>query len=55
MGRVGGRDFLHKLNEGTLSFADLFRQHNEYRQFFPNLVFVFPGAADNSMFATTWV
>ncbi len=38
-----GVTFLYKLNEGTLSFSDLFRQQNEYRQFFPNLVFVFLG------------
>ena len=38
-----GVTFLHKLNEGSLSLSDLFRQQNEYRQFFPNLVFVFLG------------
>lgn len=38
-----GVTFLYKLNEGTLSFSDLFHQQNEYRQFFPNLVFVFLG------------
>jgi hypothetical protein len=29
-----------KLSRGTLSLADLFAQQNEYRQFFPNLIFV---------------
>ncbi|MGZ5435488.1 MAG: hypothetical protein ACXWID_05215 [Pyrinomonadaceae bacterium] len=36
-------NFLHKLNAGTLSLSDLFRQQNEYRQFFPNLIFVIIG------------
>jgi hypothetical protein len=32
--------FFEKLAQGSLSFSDLFAQHNEYRQFFPNLIFV---------------
>jgi hypothetical protein len=32
--------FFEKLSRGTLSLADLFAQQNEYRQFFPNLIFV---------------
>ena len=32
--------FFDKLEQGSLSFKDLFAQQNEYRQFFPNLVFV---------------
>lgn len=35
---IGG--YLHKFSQGTLSFGDLFAQQNEYRQFFPNLIFV---------------
>src|SRR5688500_14091277 len=35
--------FLSKLNQGTLTFSDLFTQQNEYRQFFPNLIFVVLG------------
>lgn len=35
---IGG--YLDKFAQGTLSFADLFQQQNEYRQFFPNLIFV---------------
>jgi len=35
---VGG--YLDKFARGTLSVHDLFRQQNEYRQFFPNLIFV---------------
>jgi len=31
---------LEKFALGTLSFQDLFAQQNEYRQFFPNLIFV---------------
>ena len=38
-----GVTFLYKLNAGTLSLSDLFAQQNEYRQFFPNLIFVFIG------------
>ncbi len=36
-------DYVHlfvKLDKGTLRFADLFAQIEEYRQFFPNLLFV---------------
>ena len=32
--------FFEKFSQGTLSFSDLFAQQNEYRQFFPNLIFV---------------
>ena len=32
--------FFEKLAHGTLTAADLFAQFNEYRQFFPNLLFV---------------
>jgi hypothetical protein len=32
--------FFEKLSNGSLTGADLFAQQNEYRQFFPNLVFV---------------
>jgi hypothetical protein len=32
--------FFEKLARGTLTAADLFAQQNEYRQFFPNLLFV---------------
>ncbi len=35
---VGG--YLDKFSQGTLSLSDLFSQQNEYRQFFPNLIFV---------------
>lgn len=35
---IGG--YLHEFSQGTLSFRDLFAQQNEYRQFFPNLIFV---------------
>lgn len=34
-----------KLHRGTLTAGDLFAQQNEYRQFFPNLVFVALGRA----------
>ncbi|MGH9967473.1 MAG: hypothetical protein ACREBG_06525 [Pyrinomonadaceae bacterium] len=34
---------LEKFAQGTLSFRDLYAQQNEYRQFFPNLVFVAVG------------
>lgn len=42
-----GVTFLDKLNAGTLSLSDLFQQQNEYRQFFPNLIFAFLGNATN--------
>ncbi len=29
-----------KVSQGTLTLRDLFLQYNEYRQFFPNLLFV---------------
>jgi hypothetical protein len=32
--------FFDKLAQGSLSLKDLFAQQNEYRQFFPNLIFV---------------
>jgi hypothetical protein len=32
--------FFEKLARGTLTASDLFAQYNEYRQFFPNLLFV---------------
>src|SRR5258705_8047635 len=32
--------FFEKLSHASLTFGDLFAQANEYRQFFPNLVFV---------------
>ncbi len=35
---IGG--YLYEYSQGTLSFRDLFAQQNEYRQFFPNLIFV---------------
>lgn len=35
--------FFEKLSQGSLTFADLFAQFNEYRQFFPNAIFVILG------------
>ncbi|MDX6500225.1 MAG: hypothetical protein QOG23_3485 [Blastocatellia bacterium] len=35
--------FFEKLSRASLTFGDLFAQVNEYRQFFPNLVFVVLG------------
>lgn len=32
--------FFEKFSQGTLTLGDLFAQQNEYRQFFPNLIFV---------------
>lgn len=32
--------FFEKFSKGTLTLGDLFAQENEYRQFFPNLIFV---------------
>jgi len=32
--------FFEKFSNGTLTLGDLFAQQNEYRQFFPNLIFV---------------
>lgn len=32
--------FFDNLSQGKLTFEELFRQHNEYRQLFPNLIFV---------------
>lgn len=40
-------DFLHRLSQGTLSMGNLFAQQNEYRQFFPNLIFVALGWLTN--------
>src|SRR5688572_3734411 len=34
---------IEKFSQGTLTAADLFAKHNEYRQFFPNLLFVLLG------------
>jgi hypothetical protein len=39
--------FFEKLSVGTLTFSDLFAQQNEYRQFFPNLIFVALGWLTN--------
>lgn len=41
-------DLLDEYGRGTLGFADLFAQQNEYRQLFPNIIFVFLG------WATDW-
>ncbi len=38
---------LVKKAQGTLTFSDLFAQVNEYRQFFPNLIFVYLGRLTN--------
>lgn len=35
---IGG--YLYQFSQGTLSIGDLFAQQNEYRQLFPNLIFV---------------
>ncbi|MEI8203679.1 MAG: hypothetical protein WCH34_11735 [Bacteroidota bacterium] len=32
--------FFDHLSKGTLSFGELFKQQNEYRQFFPNVIYV---------------
>ncbi|MBC7911322.1 MAG: hypothetical protein H7Y30_12520, partial [Pyrinomonadaceae bacterium] len=32
--------FFEKFSQGTLTLSDLFAQQNEYRQFFPNLIFI---------------
>ena len=39
----GVAHFFPKLAEGSLTLSDLFEQQNEYRQFFPNLIFVAAG------------
>ena len=39
----GVAHFFPKLAEGSLTLSDLFEQQNEYRQFFPNLIFVATG------------
>jgi hypothetical protein len=39
--------FFEKLARGSLTAADLFAQQNEYRQFFPNLLFVALGRLTN--------
>lgn len=36
--------FFQKLSQGTLTLGDLFAQQNEFRQFFPNLIFVALGS-----------
>jgi len=38
---------LVKKAQGTLTFSNLFAQVNEYRQFFPNLIFVYLGRLTN--------
>ncbi len=35
--------FFEHLAKGTLTFGELFKQQNEYRQFFPNIIYVFLG------------
>src|SRR5919201_2438365 len=35
--------FFEKFSQRSLTFADLFAQVNEYRQFFPNLIFLTVG------------
>jgi len=42
---IGG--YLNQFAQGTLSFHSLFEQQNEYRQFFPNLIFVALGWLTN--------
>ena len=44
--------FFEQYTRGSLLFSTLFTQHVEYRQFFPNLVFVFLGALSN--WNTVW-
>jgi hypothetical protein len=44
--------FFADLNRGELTFAKLFKQHLEYRQFFPNLIFVALGKISN--WNTVW-
>jgi hypothetical protein len=39
--------FYDKLQSGTLSFADLFAQHNEHRLFFPKIIFLILGDISN--------
>lgn len=39
--------YLDKFSQGTLTARDLFQQQNEYRQFFPNLIFVILGWITN--------
>ena len=36
--------FFDHLSQGMLTFEELFRQHNEYRQFFPNVIYVALGS-----------
>ena len=44
---VGFCPFYDKLQSGTLSFADLFTQHNEHRLFFPRIIFLLLGCFSN--------
>jgi hypothetical protein len=39
--------YYEKLQSGTLSFADLFTQHNEHRLFFPRIIFLLLGCFTN--------
>ena len=39
--------FYDKLQSGTLSFADLFAQHNEHRLFLPKIIFLILGGISN--------
>jgi hypothetical protein len=39
--------YYEKLQSGTLSFADLFTQHNEHRLFFPRIIFLLLGYFTN--------
>ena len=43
---------IHKMNAGTLTFADLMAQHNEHRPFFPNLLML--GMAGISHWTISW-
>ena len=39
--------FFDHLSKGTLTLKELFSQHNEYRQLFPNIIFVCLGRLTN--------
>ncbi|HTA96788.1 MAG TPA: hypothetical protein VK730_04005 [Solirubrobacteraceae bacterium] len=43
---------IHKMNAGTLTFADVMAQHNEHRPFFPNLLLL--GMAKISHWTIAW-
>jgi hypothetical protein len=43
---------IHKMNAGTLTFANLMAQHNEHRPFFPNLLML--GMAKISHWTISW-